>query len=853
MISLYDVLESSNGQLFGEPAAHVFTDFCLDSRQAGEGHLYVAMKTDRGDTHQYIREAVERGAVGVLCTRPPDFDTQGLSVIIVRDTEAALMAWSQHVIDRMGIQVVCVAGTSGKSLTAEAISRVLSTRYSVHKNQSTYPGRLGLPLTLAHLTPEHQFVILELSPKFPGEMAEMVQYARPDVGVITNVGYSRTDAFGSLEEVVRETQVLVERLLPTGLAVLSYDDDTVRAMATHTRARVLTVGMERFGADLMAYNVVVGLTKTGFDLRCGNERYVGRWTPLLGKHQLYAVLAALAVGLHYGVNPLDDALKAITEMDYLPGRLYPHAGLNGSLVVDDTYNTTLQSVLAALNWVQAVSADQPPERRQRVIFVMGDMENLGSYSQYAHRSVGQRAAEVADVIVSGGHDAALVGRTALDLGKDRTQVYMTYGVQDTVAVLKNQVMPAAGDIVLVCGGAAARMEQVVQSLLADPNDRATLPRQEARLDDRLALAYPARPSWVEIDLDALAGNVRAVKRWIGDHVALMAVVKANAYGHGAVPVSRTALLNGAEYLAVASMAEAMELREAGVDAPILVMGYTPVYAVRHAIRQQITVTLYDLDLARAYDRAARELGSRLHVHVKIDTGMGRLGVLAQDALTYFRHLVNLQNLDIEGIYTHFSSADVDPDYTAEQVRGFKEVLRPLRASGFSFAYIHAANSAGTLASKDNHFNMVRVGLALYGLSPSPRLPLSQEYRPVLTWKTSVAQVKTLPAGHPVGYGNTYVTRQEERIAVIPVGYADGFRRSPNHWGEVLVHGQRAPIVGRVSMEKTAINVSHISNVAIGDEVVLIGAQGDATITADDVARRLDTISYEVLTTIQPRR
>jgi alanine racemase len=482
---------------------------------------------------------------------------------------------------------------------------------------------------------------------------------------------------------------------------------------------------------------------------------------------------------------------------------------------------------------------------------MGDMDRLGEYSQYGHRLIGQRAAEVADVIITEGTEASLAGRAALDRGVDRSRICTTYSVQDTVAALKEQYAVTANDVVLITGGQSARMEMVVQALLQNELDRARLPRQTFGLETT-TLVQPARPSWVEVELDALATNVRTIKNLVGHQVALMAVVKADAYGHGAVAVSRTALLNGAEYLAVGAMHEALELREAGIDAPILVLNYAPLSAVRQAIRQNITLTLYNLDLARQYDRITRELGDRLHVHVKVDTGMGRLGVLASDALTLFRHLVNLSSLEIEGIYTHFASADEDPDFTAHQVRVFKDVLKPLRASGFSFAYIHAANSAGTLASKDNHFNMVRVGLAMYGLAPSPAIILPAEIQPVLSWKTVIAQVKTLPAGHGVGYGGTYHTTGEERIAVIPVGYADGFRRAPNNWGEVLVHGQRAPLVGRVSMEKASINVTHIPNVTIGDEVVLIGRQGDGLITTDEVAGRLGTNNYEVLTGILPR-
>lgn len=852
MISLYDILEASNGQLFGEPAAHIFTDFCFDARRAGESQLFVALKSDQGDTHQYMREAVEKGCIGLLCTHPPEFDTKGISVIIVRDTEAALAGWTRYMLKKLGTQVACVAGTAGKSLAVEAISHVLSVRYRVHSSSGDEPLRLRLPRTLAGLTPEDDFVILELDVTRPGEMSDLSLTLHPDVCVITNVGYAHTDAFAALDEIAAEYRLLLDRLAATSLAVLNADDDYTRLLNTSTRARVLTAGIDSFGADLIAYNVVPGISKTGFDLRHGSERFVGRWIPWLGKHQMYAALVSLAVAVHYDV-PLDEALRALTELPYLPGRMNPLNGLNNSLIIDDTATATLASSLAALNWLQSVNDERPPDDRNRLIFVMGDMDQLGSFSQFVHRSVGQRAAEVADILITEGTEAAVAGRAALDKGMDRKSVCMTYSVQDTVSTLRDRFGLSANDTVLITGGPSSRMELVTRALLRDERDRTALPRQDIDMDTTV-LVQPTLLSRVEVDLNALAANVRGIKNLVGEQVALMAVVKADAYGHGAVSASRTALLNGAEYLGVSSVAEALELREAGIDAPILVLNYTPVSAIRQAVRQNLTITLYDIDMARAYDRAARELGAKLTVHVKVDTGMGRLGVMPKDAMLLFRHLYTLNHLDVEGIFTHFASADEDPDFTAFQVKSFRDIIKPLRASGFNFAYIHAANSAGMLSSKDSHFNMVRVGLAMYGLSPSASVRVPADFKPVLSWKTVVAQVKTLPGGHSVGYGRTYrVTGGDERIAILPVGYSDGFRRGPRNWGEVLVHGQRAPVIGRVSMEKSAISVSHIPDVSVGDEVVLLGRQGDDVITADDVAARIGTISYEVLTGILPRQ
>ena len=357
------------------------------------------------------------------------------------------------------------------------------------------------------------------------------------------------------------------------------------------------------------------------------------------------------------------------------------------------------------------------------------------------------------------------------------------------------------------------------------------------------------PSRVEIDAQALAGNVRLLKAHIGGQVALMAVVKANAYGHGAVAVSRTALANGADWLAVANMAEALELRAADITAPILILNGISAFAVEQAIQQDIRVSLFDLEQARQIQKAARH--GKLKVHIKVDSGMGRLGALAGDALDLLRRLHSMDRLEIEGIYTHFARADEDPAHTARQLTVFKAALTSMQANGFRFKCIHAANSAALIASPDSCFNLVRPGLLLYGLQPTGQMRLAG-LRPVMSWKTTIAQVKTLPAGASVGYGGDYRTRRQETIAVLPVGYADGLRCSPQTWREVLIRGKRAPLIGRVSMEKTTINVSHIPNARAGDEVVLMGRQGDEEISADEIADWLDTVHYEIVTSIAPR-
>lgn len=360
------------------------------------------------------------------------------------------------------------------------------------------------------------------------------------------------------------------------------------------------------------------------------------------------------------------------------------------------------------------------------------------------------------------------------------------------------------------------------------------------------------PSQVTISLDAIAANVRSVKSLVPDDVSLMAVVKANAYGHGAPEIARVASNNGAELLAVANIEEAFELRRAGIDSPILTLSYVPAEAISRAIDLGVRVTVYDCEQAQQYQSAADYSLKTLSTHIKVDTGMGRLGVLPADADALCRLVYELPALKLEGIFTHFSSADADSQHTAEQLSRFCDLLTALERKGLRFQYVHAANSAALLTEPSSRFNLVRPGLLLYGMNPLEDGAGPDWLQPAMTWRTAIAQVKTLRAGSAVGYGNTYLTQGSESIAVLPVGYADGLRRAPRTWREVLVRGQRAPLVGRVSMEKTAINVSHIPGARAGDEVVLLGKQGDDEISAEEIASWIGSVNYEVITSIAPR-
>jgi alanine racemase len=361
-----------------------------------------------------------------------------------------------------------------------------------------------------------------------------------------------------------------------------------------------------------------------------------------------------------------------------------------------------------------------------------------------------------------------------------------------------------------------------------------------------------RPTIAKVDLGALEHNLREVKQCARGG-KILAVVKAQAYGHGSVAVSRCLLAQGAHMLGVALVEEGTELRTAGIDAPILLMGALFPEQADAIAALQLTPTVFSLSFAQALSRAAQRMKTRMPVHVKIDTGMGRMGIAPEDALEFISSLLTLPNLDVQGLMTHFADADLrDKAFASRQLERFGTVIRTLEERGITIAQRHAANSAAVMDFEQALFTMVRPGLMLYGYNPLEQGSQNIRLKQVLSLVTRIAFVKKVPSGVPVSYGRTFVTRRESLLATLPVGYADGFSRALSNKGEALVRGKRVPVVGRVCMDMCMIDVTDVPGVAEGDETVLIGNQGNERITAEDIAAKIGTISYEVLCGISSR-
>jgi alanine racemase len=357
-----------------------------------------------------------------------------------------------------------------------------------------------------------------------------------------------------------------------------------------------------------------------------------------------------------------------------------------------------------------------------------------------------------------------------------------------------------------------------------------------------------RPTWAEVDLEAIRHNVRALKPAGAE---LMAVVKADGYGHGDIRVARAAIDAGATWLGVALVEEGLRLREDGIDAPILLLSEPPPGAAPAVVDAGLTATVYSEDAAAALGAAGNQGSVRPRVHLKVDTGMHRVGVAPERAVDLAVRLAEL-DLDVEGVWTHFArSEEIDEPTTDEQLKRFREVLDALHARGITPRYRHAANSAAAMARPETHLDLVRVGIAMYGISPGEQVAGREDLRPAMSLRSRVSHVRKLGAGEAVSYGHRYRLDRDSWMATVPIGYADGYLRALSNRGRVLIGGSLRPVAGTVTMDQIVVDCGD-GEVEIGDEVVLFGRQGDREIRAEEVAEWAGTIGYEIVCAVSAR-
>jgi len=361
-----------------------------------------------------------------------------------------------------------------------------------------------------------------------------------------------------------------------------------------------------------------------------------------------------------------------------------------------------------------------------------------------------------------------------------------------------------------------------------------------------------RPTIAEIDLNALTFNYREIRKMLPKDVKILAVVKADAYGHGALPISLKLEKLGAEYLGVATSEEGIELREGGVKIPILVLGGIYQREVEKILKYHLTPVVFDRESLRFLSKEAELYKRKVKIHLKVDTGMGRLGVSIDQWPLFLKDLKRFQNIEIEGIMSHFSMTDGEEEFSTSQWKRFQEATELAKEMGIQAQYLHMGSSSTIIAFPSFIGNLVRPGIMLYGSYPSQRFQNFIKLKPIMTLKTSIHFLKRVPKGTRISYGGTFTTMRESLVATLPIGYADGYNRLLSNRGEVLVRGRRAPVIGNVCMDFVMVDVTDIPGVSKGDEVVLIGRQGMDEIRAEEIAEKIQSIPYEIFCLISKR-
>ncbi|MFH0960498.1 MAG: alanine racemase [Pseudomonadota bacterium] len=823
-MDLSQVIKIINPLRLRGPAHGPVCGVSIDTRKPiGDNHIYWALKGPHFNGGDFALDAIKAGAKVVVADRPDLFYKElphEVTVLETHDTLGALQKLASYYRNQFDIPILGITGSNGKTLVKEMLAAILCLDRKTYRSPLSYNTQIGAALALLGIRREHEIAIIEAGISLPGEMDRLERMIRPDHGILTVITKAHIGGLRSLENTLAQKARLFKNFSADSFLVLNADDYLSMGYAASAKGNIVTFGFSD-NADVRAIDAR-GLPDRGhrFIMKIFREE-MEIFLPVPGRFNIVNALAAAAAAKMLGA-PLNNIKRGLEEFRPSPMRLEIHTTVTGVTLINDTYNSDPASVKGAIDTLTKVGEGR------RKIAILSEMLDLGLHSSEEHLAVGKDVAKAGiDHLITVGENAQLIGAAALKEGMKQRNIAHARTYSEAAKELE-KVMNR-GDVVLFKGSRWFRLERLARELVGSIG-----------------------PTRLLVNLDAIASNIKKIRTIVGESVEIMSVVKGFGYGNDSIRTSKVALENGATYLAVAFPDEGATLRENRVDAPILVFNVFPEEADK-ILRYRLSSVIPSIELAEALNFAAQGR-QRIPVHLKIDTGMGRSGVWHQEALSFVNRVFELENLYVEGIMTHFSSAD-DPEsdyYTNVQINAFNEVLAAAAELGYGFKYVHAANTSAIVRFPQTHYNMVRPGLAIYGMYPSEPVRQRIDLDQVITFSTKIAQIKCHPVGRCISYNRRFVTCRDSRIATLLVGYNDGYPRFQSNKGEALVRGQRAPVVGTVCMDTLMIDVSDIPEASVGDEVVLIGRQGDQEILPDEIAANGQTINYEIVCKISPR-
>jgi alanine racemase len=819
------------GELHGASAAAI-DRVCTDSRGASPGALFIALQGQQTDGHRFLADAFRNGASAALVSKERLYSVTlepGWTVIVVADPLLGLQALARWHRQEYFAHVLAITGSNGKTIVKDALKSLLAGRH-VLASPGSYNSQLGLPLAVLSAEKPEALAILEVGISAPGEMAALEEIARPTYGILTNIGLAHFAAFGSREAIAREKMKLFERIPQNGWLLLPANEPTIDEAAQRIQCpihRVAGQGVRDLvgDKDQMLSLKAVSLSEDGQLLELSvpsqgvrNVRVKTR-SPEIIQDLHIAASAAHLLGV-----PLEEIAAALDNYAPTSTRMELWSSPQGIRIINDGYSSDPISVHAALR-----SATLGASRNGRKMFAFAGMRELGSSSAREHQQVGAQAAEC------GFSHLFLVGNGELATtaaGYKAVQPEGSILQVKTADELKDRLLPLLrpGDTVLFKGPRNAGMVKAVRDLSG---------------------AIAQRCLWV--NLAAIEGNIARFRRHCGGSVHIVAMLKAMAYGTQLVQLGSWMSQLGIHHIGVSSANEGVAVRKTGADQDILVF-LSEREDVDNLLNSRLTPVVYSAELVEAFAAALAGSGKTLDVHLKVDTGMHRVGVPPKQTVELANRIRSSGVMRLTGVCTHFASAE-DPasdDFTRQQIATFDQVIAGLKASGFENLKIHAANTAGAMRFPQAHYNMVRIGLGLYGIYPSEAAKQVMDLELAVGVTSRITSIQEFSPGDTLGYNRTFTAKRKTKVGIVPFGYDDGLPWQLSGKGQVLVEGRRAPIVGRISMDQMQIDVTDIPDAGIGAEVLLYGTHNGHTLRPEEVSQMAGTIPYELLTRLGER-
>jgi alanine racemase len=793
--------------------------------------VFLALRGRHADGHQFLAAARAGGCVAAVVAEGTAAPEGTPALVAVPPTPgdddpvlAALMRLAAWWRGQLRGTVVGITGSNGKTTVKTMLQAVLGPTRRTASSPGSYNSRLGVALSLLGMDEATDVCLVEAGVSAPGDMASLAAMIRPARGLLTNVGLAHLGSFGARERIADEKLRLFDPIGADGWVLLP-EDPLCRAAGSRLHARVLHFGRETPADGLP------GVTRRSTTRRLGQvltlafdggprlDVEVGDTSAAQGMN--VAAVASTAVLL--GVTPADIA-------DRLDGFRPPAQRLetwqtpDGVTVINDCYSADPTSTDAAL---RALGAYPPGHRK---IFVFGGMAGLGAQHAAQHRHVGELAAEVGVSVLA---PAGPLAEPAAQAFGERARSGVVLGPSGPDALAEDLPrMLRHGDVVLVKGPTDLRLDGLARALVASSATTRFL-----------------------VDLTVVEANLRRIRQVVGPGPKICPIVKAEAYGGDSIRLGRHLERVGVDYLGVAFADEGVALRKAGITLPVLVLSAGRGDA-EVLVRWQLTPVVHSADGIPELEEAAARHGLRVAVHVKVDTGMGRYGFFPAEVPAAVRRLGRTPHLELGGLMTHFAVADdpAEDAFTRQQIATFAAVVEALVAEGLSVPIRHAAATAAALRFPEARLDMVRIGLGLYGVSPSPACAGVVTLECAVAAVSRITSIKRFPAGHTLGYGRRYrVPEPGRRIAFIPCGYHDAVWRDLHRGGgEVLVRGVRCPIVGTVSMDSAPIDVTAVPDADVGDDVLLFGEYQGHRLPPEEIAERAGTVAHELLSGIGPR-